>query len=108
MSNDLLYLLIISNIVFFILGYILANVSNKNYNNTIESGYIFHRPNKKEIEQTKVIKKLQSVDIDESKVVLETDISGLEKKFGEITETKTVNDNISDSINKLSQIMKGK
>lgn len=108
MNNNLLYLLIISNIVFFILGYIISKLNNKNYSNISESGYIFHKPNKKEIEQKRVIEKLQSVDIDESKVVLETDISGLEKKFEEITQTTTVNDNISDSINKLSQIMKGK
>lgn len=108
MSSYILYLLIISNLIFLILGYIIGKISDKNSSNIIESGYISHKPNKKEIEQNKVIQKIQSVNIDESKVVLETDISGLEKKFDDITETTMVNDNITGSINKLSQIMKGK
>lgn len=108
MSNYLLYLLIISNILFFILGYIIAKLNTKNYSNITESGYIFNKQNKKEIEQNRVIQKLQQVNIDERKVVIDTDISGLEKKFDDISETTMVNDNIASSINKLSQVMKGK
>jgi hypothetical protein len=48
------------------------------------------------------------VNIDDSKVVIEADISGLEKKFENITDTKHVSENIDSSINKLTQIMKGK
>lgn len=108
MSNYLLYLLIISNVLFFILGYIIAKLNTKNYSNITESGYIFNKQNKKEIEQNRVIQKLQQVNIDERKVVIDTDISGLEKKFDDISETTMVNDNIASSINKLSQVMKGK
>ena len=47
------------------------------------------------------------IEIDDKKVVLNINTDGLQKKFEKITEEKTVDNNISSSVNKLKN-MKGK
>jgi hypothetical protein len=48
-----------------------------------------------------------SIEIDSTKVVLKVDTEGMEKKFDKITESKSVKNDISSSVNKLKS-MKGK
>lgn len=50
--------------------------------------------------------KNKKLDIDETKVVLDIDTTKLEKKFTNIAEQKTVDTDISESVNRLKQ-MKG-
>ena len=50
--------------------------------------------------------KNKKLDIDETKVVLDIDTTKLEKKFTNIAEQKTVDADISESVNRLKQ-MKG-
>lgn len=108
MNEIILYCIVLSNIILFIIGYILGSLQNKNSNIIGQLGYTVSKEQKKQREQHKIIEKIQSVDIDESKFVVEADLSGFEKKFEEIAASKEMNENIESSINKLSQIMKGK
>ncbi len=48
-----------------------------------------------------------SIEIDDTKVVLKVDTDGLEKKFDKIADSKKVKSDISSSVNKLKS-MKGK
>jgi len=52
-------------------------------------------------------KKNNSIEIDDTKVVLKVDTDGLEKKFDKIADSKQVKSDISNSVNKLKS-MKGK
>lgn len=107
MSNNFyIYCLIIINVICFILGYLLASKCNQNSANYIP--FTTNKTEKKQIEQNRIIEKVKLVDIDESKVIIDTDTSVLEKKFENLGEDKQVNENIESSISKLSQIMKGK
>lgn len=108
MNELILYILVVLNILLFIIGYIIGRIQQKNVNIIGQSGYLIPKEQKKQIEQNKIIEKIQSVDIDDSKFVVDVDLSGFEKKFEEIAETKESNENIESSISKLSQIMKGK
>lgn len=108
MNETMLYGIILTNIIIFLLGYIIGCIQHKNTNIIGPIGYSVSKEQKKQIEQNKIIEKIQSVDIDESKFVVDADLSGFEKKFEEIAETKESNENIESSISKLSQIMKGK
>ncbi len=51
--------------------------------------------------------KNNSIEIDDTKVVLKVDTDGLEKKFDKIADSKKVKSDISSSVNKLKS-MKGK
>lgn len=51
--------------------------------------------------------KSTNIEIDDTKVVLKVDTAGMEKKFDQMTESKSVKNNISSSVNKLKS-MKGK
>lgn len=55
---------------------------------------------------TTIADKNKKIDIDETKVVMNIDTTKLEKKFTNIAEQKTVDTDISGSVNKLKQ-MKG-
>lgn len=51
--------------------------------------------------------KSANIEIDDTKVVLKVDTDGMEKKFDQMTQSKSVKNNISSSVNKLKS-MKGK
>lgn len=51
--------------------------------------------------------KSTNIEIDDTKVVLKVDTAGMEKKFDQMTESKSVKNDISSSVNKLKS-MKGK
>ena len=57
--------------------------------------------------QGKPTQKNNSIEIDDTKVVLKVDTDGLEKKFDKIADSKKVKSDISSSVNKLKS-MKGK
>ncbi len=57
--------------------------------------------------QGKPTQKSNSIEIDDTKVVLKVDTDGLEKKFDKIADSKQVKSDISSSVNKLKS-MKGK
>lgn len=106
MNNIDIYLLIIVNVFFFMSGYLLASKCSQNSSYHIP--FISNTTQKKQVEQNRIIEKVKLIDIDESKVIIDTDTSVLEKKFENLGEDKHVNENIDSSISKLSQIMKGK
>jgi hypothetical protein len=105
-SNIYLYLLAITNIIFFLLGYLLS-IKYK-ADNTHYDLFALNKTQRKQAEQNRIIEKVKSIDIDDRKVIINTDTSTLEKKFEILGEDTQVNESIESSINKLSQIMKGK
>jgi hypothetical protein len=46
------------------------------------------------------------IEIDDSKFVVDVNTSGIEKKYGELGETKVSDENISSSVNKLKGMKK--
>lgn len=92
--NIILYILLILNILSFLLGYLYGGIINKEK----LSGFI--KNNQKEINKT--IK--SNIAIDDKKVVVNIDTKGLEKKYEELGDKKTTNENISNSINKLKNL----
>lgn len=106
MNNIDIYLLIIVNVFFFMSGYLFASKCNQN--SSYHMPFTANKTEKKQVEQNRIIEKVKLIDINESKVIIDTDTSVLEKKFENLGEDKHVNENIESSISKLSQIMKGK
>ena len=51
---------------------------------------------------------MQTVAIDDSKFVGNIDTSDMEKKYDNIAPSVEINDNIDQSVNKLSSLIKGK
>lgn len=89
-----LLLIIFVYLIGFTIGYILGRMLIIGVN----SNYIKEN-NNKNIQKTYL-----SQPIDEKIIVTDVNTSGLEKKFTELGETKTTQENISDSINKLKNI----
>lgn len=108
MNNFDIYICIILNIVCLLIGYIFGSIKNKNAQSVSTSWCIQNKEQKKQQEKKQTLEKIKAIDIDNSKMVIIEDISGLEKKFDSIGNTTDVHDNIESSINKLSQIMKGR
>lgn len=73
---------------------------------TKNSNYVGTPSNIKSKNELSSKKENKKLDIDETKVVLNIDTTTLEKKFTNLAEQKTVDSDISDSVNKLKQ-MKG-
>ncbi len=71
------------------------------------TGTNFNAPTSFLKSQGKPTQKSNSIQIDDTKVVLKVDTDGLEKKFDKIAESKKVKSDISSSVNKLKS-MKGK
>jgi len=100
---DILSILIVSlfmsvNILFFILGYFLCFLFNKN---TLSISGMNSKSDKSKKQTLK-----NSIDIDDKKIVTNIKIDNLEKKYENIAQSTTSNENISSSINKLKS-MKG-
>lgn len=97
MNNYFLYILISSNIIFFILGYLVCKVTN------------FHGVsyNSQGISRTQLKKdNLKNVVIDDSKYITSINTSDLEKKYTNIATEIKSDESISQSVSKLKQ-MKG-
>ena len=107
MTSITIYFLCLINILCFILGLLVGKIYFSSSVFSEHMGYSFVSQEKKKKEQNKVINKIKSIDIDESTYVINENTDGLEKKFENIADTKSVSDNIESSVNKLSQMIKG-
>lgn len=106
MTNITIYILCFINIACFIFGLVIGKIwFSRTSSGNIES-YIF-KENSKKKEQKQVIDKIKSINIDESTYVINENTDELEKKFENIANTKSVNDNIESSVSKLSQMIRG-
>ena len=96
MSNEYLYILIISNILFFGIGFLFGKTINNNPIQEIKPKSIFDKNSK-----TK-----KSIEIDDKKFVTAINTNKLEKKYIELGEKQQSTENISSTVNKLKN-MKG-
>lgn len=97
-TKILIYILLYLNIISLVIGYIIAKLlrtSNQtNYSDNIKRT------------QNKSTTQSNNITIDDKKIVLDINTSGLEKKYsslGQVTQTET---NISESVNKLKNLKK--
>jgi hypothetical protein len=96
-TNSLLVgILILLNVVFFFLGYIIGKISHSQADYGSQSKP-FRQKNQPNIAPTQI-------SIDETKYVTDINLSGLEKKYDKLGETVVSSGNISSSINKLKNI----
>lgn len=92
-----IYLLAITNIIFFILGYILANLI-KIHGVSYNSQGFLGSPIKTDISH--------NISIDESKYITDIVIDNIEKKYTDIAKEIKTSEKIDDSVAKLKK-MKG-
>lgn len=86
-------LLILFNIVFFMLGFLVGkNFSSQPVFGSQHNG--INRPNNS----------FNKITIDESKVVTDINLAGLEKKYETLGETKTSHETINSSVDKLKNL----
>ena len=97
-SNILVIILLFLNIIFFCIGYLLGQSNNK-YIEYIDS------PKKNILKDRNLVDK-PNISIDDTKIVTKIDIGDLEKKYESLGETKSSQENIQSSVNKLKN-MKG-
>lgn len=97
-GHMLFSLLILLNVVFFFLGYIVGKLQNKSV-----ISYENASPNKK---SHKVSTNSNKIVIDEAKYITTINTKGMEKKFDNLGETTQTNENIDNNINKLKNIKK--
>ena len=95
LSISVVSLFISANILFFIVGYLFSYILNKN---SLSTNTIFG----KQSNTNKIIK--NTIDIDSKKIVTNIRTDNLEKKYENIAESSTSNENISSSISKLKNI----
>ena len=101
MSNPLEILLIITlAILIFSAGLYVGRFMNNSHTETKPSSFLKSQGRKNTGQNS-------NIEIDDTKVVLKVDTGGMEKKFDKMTESKSVKNDISSSVNKLKS-MKGK
>lgn len=100
-GHMLFSLLILLNVIFFFLGYIVGKLNN---NTIIEYDDRSARPSKNKRKDTLTDK--NSINIDETKFVTNINTTGMEKKYDSLGDKKTTNENIDNNINKLKTIKK--
>ncbi|MFN9903129.1 MAG: hypothetical protein ACK55Z_31035 [bacterium] len=89
-------ILFILNIVFFFIGFIFGRITNSQTNT--DSQPIFMKKNT----QFNIPK--NNITIDDSKYVTDISLAGMEKKYEQLGDIKTSNENITSSIDKLKNI----
>ena len=107
-SCFLITVLIILYIIGIMLGYIAGKI-NKDIviqYEKLDPQYIIK--NNKNIKENnmEVLEKVKFIQIDDSKYVTDVDCGGIEKKFSTLGEESKKEQNIQDSIDKLSNIIK--
>jgi hypothetical protein len=91
-------ILILFNIVFFGIGYIIGQLNCNSYT-------MIEKPKSKKNNQYNNDEKIQNkIIIDERKFVADMNIDGIEKKYNELGNTKISDENISESVNKLQNL----
>jgi CRISPR/Cas system-associated protein endoribonuclease Cas2 len=99
LKEIVIIILLLLNLICFGLGYILSKISN--YELIVSDKTIDQNQNK----NTKN-KQIEKIEIDVSKVVTKINTDSLEKKYDTLGETKTSQEKIENSVNKLKN-MKG-
>jgi hypothetical protein len=100
--NIIIYISCLINVVCIAIGYCLGKLQN--YHRVSEdNNYVVH--NRKNVKQHSSTSQTP-ISIDSSKVVVDINTEGLEKKYNKLGDIKKSQDNISNSINKLKN-MKG-
>ena len=101
-------IIIILYIKGIVLGFILAKVYSKPVYTTLENkpNSFFKDKKKNSPAESGALEKIKSVQIDDTKIVIGIDTSSIEKKFDNIASTTEIQDNITESANKLSQMIK--
>jgi hypothetical protein len=93
LSEYLTLILCIININSFLIGYLFGyKFSNNGVNHNKPKSFFDEN------------KKSNTLSIDEKKVVVNIETDGLEKKYDSLGDTKTSDENISGSINKLKKM----
>lgn len=87
-------LVIISIIIVGLLGYLIGKINNVSNNQAPQSFF----------KKNAVSSEHNNVSIDEKKIVTSINTQGLEKKYSSLGDTKTSEENISSSINKLKTL----
>lgn len=98
MEIIIIYILLLLNIISFILGYLFGYL--KTNINIVTSNSSFIKNNKNNHLNTNSSK----IIIDDKKVVVNIDTTGLEKKYEELGDKTVSETNISNSINKLKNL----
>lgn len=99
MTNELMLVLIMLNLLSFGIGYIIAKLHPHHHHGVYHNESLANRS----IANNKVLSK---VTIDEKKYVVDIPTEGLEKKFDKIADEKKSDEKIVSSVNKLKN-MKG-
>lgn len=94
MNYIIIYVLILLNIFSFLLGYLYGKLNNIGYHQNINSN---NKKNKK-------ITTNSDITIDDKTVVVSIDTKGFEKKYTELGDTKIMQTDISESVNKLKNL----
>lgn len=96
-NSPVLAILILLNIVFFILGYIIGKVNSQHiYATTANKPESFFEKNK--------TTKSNDIKIDDTKYVTNINTEGLEKKYDTLGETTVSTDDTINSVNKLKNL----
>lgn len=96
-SQIIIVIFLILNIITFILGYFIGKISKINIVNSNISDTSF-------IPIDKQKNNIEKINIDETKVVSKINTSSLEKKYDNLGNTTISDENITDSINKLKKL----
>ncbi len=96
MSNEYLYALIVSNLFFFVIGFLSGR-------STYSQGLTEAKP--KSVFDKKNTTK-NTIEINDKKIVTNISTNNLEKKYTQLGEKKESSENISSTVNKLKN-MKG-
>lgn len=96
-SQIIIVIFLILNIITFILGYFIGKISKINIvnSNVNDTSFIPIGKQKNSIEK---------INIDETKVVSKINTSSLEKKYDNLGNTTISDENITGSINKLKKL----
>jgi len=100
--NSIIHIVIYSNVVSFILGFILAR-NIKNSNSTGDNTTIF---SKNYTMKQNNAEQAQKIKIEDTKFVVGVDTSNIEKKYESLGDVTTSQDNITNSIDKLKNLKK--
>ena len=96
MNNITVYLFLSTNIVFFILGFIVSQyISTEQF--TQVNDMVSVKSKSKDRNKT-------SIEIDDTKYVSKINTAGLEKKYNSLGDVKKTDQSISSSVNKLKNL----